>query len=292
MNDLFKKTFSRLTPKRPGDGFEGLELQYDDADSIPAGYDSLYSEKNGKFVLTAVKGIKTKDDVERLQSSLNKEREDHKKTKSALSTINQYGTIEEISQRLETYDELKARAESKGKDDPAHIEQLVAAKTAPLQRQLKTLEEQNEELKGQVGTYKQKEIVNTVRGEVTKAAQKMKLRPSAIEDAIMYGERVLQVDENGVVVTKDGVGVTPFITTEDWLAEILPAKSHWLEDSVGGGARGGQNGKGFEQNPYSHDAWDLTAQMALYKTNPTKAEQMAKRHGVDPLNPTRPAKKS
>ena len=108
----------------------------------------------------------------------------------------------------------------------------------------------------------------------------------------MFGERVLTVDESGNVVTKENSGVTPFATAEDMLRDILPTRQHWLEDSFGGGSQGGKGSQFSGTDPYSHDGWSITEQMKLMKSDPAKAKKLAERNGVDPLKPTKPAKKS
>ena len=86
---------------RLGDGNTQLELSYDSADDIPAGMESLYTEKDGKQVLTGVKGMKTQADIDRLQTALTKERNDHKTVRTQLSSLSSYGTIEEITANLD-----------------------------------------------------------------------------------------------------------------------------------------------------------------------------------------------
>ena len=108
----------------------------------------------------------------------------------------------------------------------------------------------------------------------------------------MFGERVLTIDESGNVVTKENSGVTPFATAEDMLRDILPTRQHWLEDSFGGGSQGGKGGQFSGSDPYSYDGWSITEQMKLMKADPAKAKKLAERNGVDPFNPSRPAKKS
>lgn len=282
MNQLFANVF---ISRRQGDG---LELSYETQEAIPAGYESLYSEKDGKFVLTGVKGIKTDADVIRLQTALTKERNDHKVVKDQLRTITEHGTIEEIVTKLDSIPELEAKA---GKGSPEDIEKIVTARLTPLQRQLKTLEDEKAALLGENTNFKQEKVTNTIRTEITKAATKLKLKPGAIEDAVVLGERLMTIDDAGNVVTKDGVGVTPYAAPTEWLTEVLPNKGHWLEESFGGGSNGGKGGD-HTANPYSHDNWSITDQMTIYKKDPAKAIQMAKRFGVDPLNPVRPAKKA
>lgn len=278
-----------LIPVRPGDGTPELELSYESQDDIPAGFESLYTEKDGKFTLTRVKGLKTTADIERLQTALNKERSDHKTVKQQLAALASHGTVEDIVAQLERIPELEAK---QGKGDPADVEKLISARLTPLQRKLDEATNQLKERDQVIESFKGKEVKATVADAVRKAAKSLKIRDSAIEDAIMYGERVLTIDESGNVVTKEGVGVTPYITADDWLRDLLPNRQHWLEDSFGGGAQGGKGGNGATVNPYSYEDWSVSKQMELYRANPEKAKKMAARHGVDPLNPKRPAKKS
>ena len=274
---------------RLGDGTPELEVSYDSADDIPAGFESLYTEKEGKHVLTRVKGLKTQADIDRLNTALSKERSDHKAIKQQLSSLASYGTVEEIVASLDRIPELEAK---QGKGDPADLEKVVTARLAPLQRKLDEanalLQEKDKAIEG----YKGKEVKATVADVVRKAAKTLKIRESAIEDAIMYGERLLHVDESGNVVTKEGVGVTPFLDAENMLRDLITSRPHWLEDSFGGGASGGKGGQGGGDDPYSHDGWSVTEQMKLFKVDPERAKKLAKRNGVDPLNPKRPAKKS
>lgn len=274
---------------RLGDGNTQLELSYDSADDIPAGMESLYTEKDGKQVLTGVKGMKTQADIDRLQTALTKERNDHKTVRTQLSSLSSYGSIEEITANLDRIPELEAK---QGKGDPADIEKIVTARLAPVQRKLDealtTISEKDKE----IGTYKGEKTKATIADTVRKAAKGLKIRESAIEDAIMFGERVLTIDESGNVVTKENSGVTPFATAEDMLRDILPTRQHWLEDSFGGGSQGGKGGQFSGTDPYSHDGWSITEQMKLMKSDPAKAKKLAERNGVDPLKPTKPAKKS
>lgn len=290
MNHLFAQTFKILTPIRQGEGDPELELSYDSQDEIPAGFEGLYTEKDGKHVLTRVKGLATRENVARLETALNKERNDHKASKQKYATLNTYGSLEEVVAKLDSIPELEAKAA--GSKDPANIDALVAAKVAPLQRTLDQTQLQLKDLQAENSTYKQKEVSHKIKDAVTTAATALKLKAAAIPDAIMYAERVLMLDDSGNVVTKDGVGVTPFLDPKSWLEEVIPTKQHWLEESVGGDAGGGKGNGDFSGNPYSEANWSISEQMKLYKANPTKAKQLAARFNVDPLNPVKPAKKS
>ena len=268
---------------------EGLEVVYESKDAIPAGYEDLYSEKDGKMVLTGVKGVKTQQDVDKLQQALAKERNDHKTTKQTYAPLAALGSVEEIVANLDRIAELEA---SQGKGGaPADVEKLLQAKLAPLQRELETAKAGLTERDNLIASFKTKEQRQTIAEQVRKAAKVLKIRDTAVEDAVMYGQNLLTVDDAGNVVTRENVGVTAFVSAEELLRDLVSARPHWLEESVGGGSPGNRGGQGAGANPYSHDHWNLGEQMRIYKENPEKAKQMAARFGVDPLNPSRPPKK-
>lgn len=268
---------------------EGLEVVYENKDAIPAGYEDLYSEKDGKMVLTGVKGVKTQQDVDKLQQALVKERNDHKATKQTYAPLAALGSVDEIVANLDRIAELEA-GQGKG-GAPADVEKLLQAKLAPLQRELETTKAGLVERDTLIASFKTKEQRQTIAEQVRKAAKVLKIRDTAVEDAVMYGQNLLTVDDAGNVVTRENAGVTAFVSAEELLRDLVAARPHWLEESVGGGSTGNRGGQGAGANPYSHDHWNLGEQMRIYKENPEKAKQMAARFGVDPLNPSRPPKK-
>lgn len=132
-------------------------------------------------------------------------------------------------------------------------------------------------------------IADAVRSAVGKSKG---FQSSAVEDAITLAERVLEIDDSGNVVTKDGVGVTPGVGADVWLTEIQSKRPHWWGETIGGGAsgnRGGASGYG-GNNPWSHDHWNLTEQGRILTTDRKKAEQLAKSAGTS-IGGKRPAPK-
>ncbi|QFR59625.1 hypothetical protein P6F33_gp24 [Pseudomonas phage Quinobequin-P09] len=91
---------------------------------------------------------------------------------------------------------------------------------------------------------------------------------------------MLEVNEEGKVVTRDGVGVTPGIDATVWLTEMQSKKTHWWGPSQGGGAGGNRSGSGGGANPWSADGWNMTEQGRILKENRSRAEQMAKSAGT------------
>lgn len=266
-----------------------LELKYSSESDIPAGFESLYTEKDGEWKLTGVKGMQTTENVQRLESALNKERNDHKVTKEKYAPL-AGKDINEIITTLDRIPELEAAASGAG-NDPKKIDELVEAKIktrlSPIERERDQLKAKNAELETSNNALNGQITGDKIRSELTRAAVAAKIIPGAMDDVLMYGERLFTLDESGKIVTKDGVGVTPGLDPSVWLTDTLEKKTHWLPPTHGGGAQGGKGG-GQVGNPFSHDGWNMTEQMRIARENPAKAEQLAKIVGVDIKNPQKP----
>lgn len=263
-------------------------------EEVPEQYRDLYTERNGQFEMTGVEGMKTEADVTRLSSALDKERKDHKAVKDKFSVFGDR-TPEQIVEILDRVPELEAAAA--GKIDENKINQMVetriGSKTAPLQRQIQQLQTQVGEKDKVIEGFTQKERTRSIHDAVRESIGKAQgFQVSAMEDALLLADRVFDVNEEGKVVTKDGVGVTPGIDATVWLTEMQQKRPHWWGTSSGGGStgNGGRGGAGGGANPWTHDNWNMTEQGRIYKENPQRAEQMAKSAGTK-VGGMRPAKK-
>lgn len=265
----------------------------DKLDDVPEQYRDLYTEKNGKFELTGVEGFKTQADIDRVQSGLVKERNEHKETKTRLSAWGDRKPDEVIA-ILDRVPELEAAAAGKIDENKINtmVETRISGKLAPVQRQVQTLTTQLGERDAIIVGFQQKERTRAIHDDVRGAISKTQgFQGSAAEDALMLAERVFEVNEEGKVVTKDGVGVTPGIDATVWLTEMQQKRPHWWGPTQGGGA-GGSGGRpnGGGKNPWSHDGWNMTEQAKVYRENPQRAEQMATSAGTK-LGGMRPVKK-
>lgn len=260
----------------------GIKAVVDNLDDVDPKYHDLYQEKNGKFELTGVEGFKTQADVDRVQNSLVKERNDHKATKEKYSFLADMD-VTQVQTMLDKYPELEAAVNSGGKLDEAAIQKLVEGRltslTAPLKRDLEKARKELSERDEKIGEFTKKEKTRLITDHIRSAASKLKTRDTAIEDAILAGMNVFEVAEDGSVITRDGVGVTPGISAEVWLTDMQSKKPHWWDESSGGGASGSRSGA-VPNNPFSAQHWNLTEQGRLVKENRTKAEQMAKSAGT------------
>jgi hypothetical protein len=75
----------------------------------------------------------------------------------------------------------------------------------------------------------------------------------------VYAERLFDVDEDGNITTRDGVGVTPGLTVEQWLTDRQKDRPHWWPRSTGGGAKD-STGRSLANNPWSRANWNLSEQ--------------------------------
>lgn len=249
-------------------------------EEVPEQYHDLYTERNGQFEFTGVEGVKTQADVDRLQSALTKERNDHKDAKGRLALLGDR-KIEDVLTQLDRIPELEAAAQGHDEDK---IHQLVEArikgKMAPLERELGELRKANGEQADVITGYQSRERTRTIGDSIRRAAKEMKVLPEALEDALMY-ERAFEIDEAGNVVTRDESGFTPGVDAKVWLTDMQTKRPHWWGPSQGGGAGGNRGGGlGGGENPWSADGWNMTKQGMVLKENRTRAEQLAKAAGT------------
>lgn len=247
---------------------------------IPAELHQYYVESNGQFVLQ-VEGVKSQSDIDKLSTALAKERADHKALRDRVALLGDK-RIEDVLTELDRIPELEA---SVGTLDEEKIQTLLAAKlksaVSPLERTLAQKEKDLADAVLAVEGYKTKEKTRAIHDAVRAAiVAQQGFQTSAVEDALMIAERVFDI-EDGKVVSKDGVGVTPGIDPSVWLTEIQTKKPHWWGTSQGGGASGsGSKSANGAANPFTKDGWNLTEQGRILRENRARAEQLAKSAGT------------
>lgn len=263
--------------KRPGDDEIQLHTSYDSLDQVPETFRSLYKENDGKAVLSGVVGLKTQDDINRLQGALDKERNDHKTVRSTLSKLGERD-INDVLADLDRIPALEAAANGTNIDE--QIAGRLQQETAPLNRTIKTQTEELATLREQVQTYQQREVHRDINDTVGKFANKSKVIPDAVEDIQFMARSIFEKNDNGDVVAKTGIpGVTPGITPEVWLTELQRAKPYfWPASNLPNMGKGdGQQGGA---NPWHKDSWNMTEQGRIVRENRSKADQLAAQAGT------------
>jgi hypothetical protein len=273
---------------------EELELTYDTMAEVPDGYAGLYEEKDGKAVLTKIKGLggmrSATESVTRLEAALSKERGEHRETKASLGKWKDLGKeVDEMHTILDRLPGLEAAAKGKleGEEFDKAVEARVAGelrtKLGPLERELKSAKTTLEEVTGERDALQGNIRTRTIRDAVVESAAKAKVIPAALDDVALLASTQLQVDDDGVVRTTDRFPGGAGMAVGDWLTELQPQRPHWWPESEGGGSKGaGAPRAGGGRNPWSRDAWNVTEQGRYEKEHGLDAaKKMAKAAGVD-----------
>jgi len=270
-----------------------LELNYDSLDAVPEAFRPLYTEQDGKAVLTGINGMKTPQDVLNVQEALRKERADHAAVKEALKPWKSLGDDPtEIQAKLDRIGELEAAAG--GKLDESKIQEMVeqrlGQKTAPLERQLKETTTTLEQLQQENGQLKNTLVTRDRNDAVRAVATEMKVLSTAIPDVEMIAGAYFERDETSgeFIVKADAKGVTPGADVKQFMKEMQKLRPHWWPQSQGGGAGGGKNFGDSDENPWSSKGWSLTKQGQYVKEHGmAEAERAAKAAGSK-IGATRP----
>ena len=281
-----------------------LKTIYEKQEEIPEGFGELYVEKNGKFELNAIEGIKTQADIDRVNEALKKERNDHKIVRDKLQAFGEVDPAtlpvlqEELAEAKARLDNLTAEGKLDETKVQAQIDAAVNRAVGPVTRDKDALARQLEAAK-KVVAEKEVEITNVkkeqqqerVRNTLRDAVIAAKVVPTAIDDAVLVGERMFELVD-GKLVTKADNGMTPGLNPKEWAKDMEEKRPHWFPTSVGGGAQGGKGGStSLKENPWSVEGWNLTKQGQVVKEiGEEKAAQMAERAGSK-LGATRATKK-
>lgn len=262
-----------------------LEFSYPSQDAIPEAHRPLYTEQNGAFVLTGIKGIKAETDFIKINKALNNEREAHNSLRGQWKGFFGDRKPEEVQAILDRVPELEAAASGKLDDEKLNgiVETRVKGKLAPVERELNTTRTALQEAQAQINDYKSREVRRTIHDRVRDIAMKSKVVDTALEDVLMLAERYMEVDGDGNVSVKES-GITP----DQWLQEMQLKRPHWWPPSAGGGANAGGGGA-FKDNPFTAANWNMTEQGRLVQTNRALAERMAAAAGTT-IGGLKPAK--
>jgi hypothetical protein len=268
-----------------------LENEYETKEAIPSGWDHLYRDLGGKYVLKQAGDVKSPTDVSNVQEALRKERSDHDIVKTNLA---KFGSLDPVTTRTELDKINEYKAAAAGKLDDAAIDAIVetriTSRIAPVQRELDTTKIALETSTASLASMETVASKRTIEDLVRTAGVKSKLTDTGMADALFMAPHVFTKDPitNGFI-TKENVGVTPGIGADVWLTEMQSTRPGWWPESQSGGATGG-NGKNHSNNPFSYENWNLTEQGKVLTESRDKANQMAKSAGTT-VGGKRPLKK-
>jgi len=259
-----------------------LDYLIDSLDSVDEHFHSEYTEVDGKFQLQLQGGPSDQaGDVSRLKGSLDKERDAHKATKSRLSNLGGI-TPEEIQELRDKAEDLEFKLEKSGESNDEAIEEraekLAARKTRKLEEQINTLTGDNANYISAISLHEAAGNQRRIKDAVESALigdDSLKVVDSAREDILPFAERIMTINEDGNVVSKDGVGYEPGLTFIEILSDLQVAgkRGHWFEGNKSAGAGGGEGSDLGGVNPFKDGTLNAAAQR-LVVDDPKRAKSL------------------
>jgi hypothetical protein len=278
-----------------------LKTRYDDVNDIPEKYRDLYTEKDGKWILTGIEGANDADAVKRMGDQRDAARKELAAAKEKLAKFSKLGegadlddllaAKEKLEETLGELEELRAQSGGKGEEAvKARVDAATARVEQKLNREIKKLQDQIAEKETTVATEKkrgdeldQRIRRRTIEAALLKAAGGAKVIDTARGDVLMYAG-AFEVDDldadEPVVRVKDNAGFTPGLAVDEWISDMKSKKPHWWATSQGGGAKGSPSGApGGGANPFAKGSFNFTQASAAFKADPRKADMLAQQAG-------------
>lgn len=215
-------------------------------DAVPAGQESFYVEKDGKFHLDVEGGF---EDTTGLKSALQKERDAAKEASRRTKELeDKFAGIDPAKVR-----DMMAKLDQDGEAAliaAGKFDEVLAKRTeklrADLQRQIDEAHGKAKNAEERVSKYSQRVLDDRIRDAVM---GKVHVHAIKSGDVLRAAREIFTLDENGnaVQLADDGKpvigkdGKTPFSPAE-WIESMAEIAPHWFpNDSTGGGAGGSKN---------------------------------------------------
>jgi hypothetical protein len=261
-----------------------LPVTVDSLDSVDENLRGIYAETTeGKYQIRA--DIAFQSDFERVRDTLTKERTSNKELTSK---------VKDLQSRLDAYDGLDATA-VKGmrveldnlKNNESDVNKIKSSK-AELEIKFKELTTKFDELTKINETYLREKKTNTLREKARQALHQNGMPDYAIDDGLMYAERMLEMTDDGSVRVKHDNNLNSIypegVTVETWAGIIKKNKPHLFGGSIGGGAGGsGSESAVFEDwtNTGMNGGINLTKLAKAIREDPNAVRAVAKKKNID-----------
>lgn len=261
-----------------------LPVTVDSLDSVDENLRGIYAETtDGKYQIRA--DIAFQSDFERVRDTLTKERTSNKELTSK---------VKDLQSRLDAYDGLDATA-VKGmrveldnlKNNESDVNKIKSSK-AELEIKFKELTTKFDELSKINETYLREKKTNTLREKARQALHQNGMPDYAIDDGLMYAERMLEMTDDGSVRVKHDNNLNSIypegVTVETWAGIIKKNKPHLFGGSIGGGAGGsGSESAIFEDwtNTGMNGGINLTKLAKAIREDPNAVRAVAKKKNID-----------
>jgi len=225
-----------------------LALSVDSLDGLPDAIHSLYVEQDGKYVLDVDGGV---PDVTGLKTALESERAIAKAESKAKKELEaRYNGVDP-----DKYKEFLAKAE-KAEEEKMILEnrheelanKKLELRDAEWKRQLSSKEQELEEERKRVDSYKARALDDQIRAAINGKVHDKAVKGALLEARTMFvldekGNAVMLDEEGNIKIGKDGK--TAFSPSE-WISseETKDENPHWYAASLGGTGAIQTNGSG------------------------------------------------
>jgi len=268
-----------------------LPVKLDTLDNIPEALHEYYEQTEGGGFVLAVDGIPPS-----AQKKVAEFRDNN------ISLTNQLKEFEEKIKIFEGIDPDKAREaldrlraiEEKEMIEAGDVESLVHQKLEEERRnyskQMEALRKSKDELEQQSRHYKTQLANTVIENKVMQAVQEVATpHQSAMQDILSRAKSQWRLNDDGELYAVDESGSRIYnksgdepISTHEWAKNLTTQASHLFQSSQGTGSSGSfqkSNIRG-KNNPWSPEAFNVTEQSKLFRTNKDLAKKMAAEYGV------------
>lgn len=262
-----------------------LKHQVATLEDVPEPLREHYIERDGKYEIQ-VEGMKTVEDVSRVMESLRKERLDHDQAKARVRGFGEHTpeSIETLTASLEdTQLRLDAASKEGGPSDDdidKLVENRAQQRVRPLERKITQLGTELESITGVNKKLAAEKRSGAILKDVLDAAtaKDVGITADALPDVELWAERVFEQDDSGRILSKDGMGVTPGLSSKEVFADMKSSgqRRHWFGATVGAGATGGTGSGNDSASPYTKEGYNLTKAAQLSRSDPARAKRLAK----------------
>jgi hypothetical protein len=255
-----------------------LKFKFDSKADIPAELTAHYVERDGAWFLDA-EGAADKAKLDEFRNSnvaLLKQIDEQKKRFEGIDP-DEVRKLADEKRRLEEQQQIKAGEVEKV------VETRVKAAKTDFDKQLGLVSAERDALNTRLVAI---QIDQGVVAEATKRG----LRATAMQDITARARNIFKLvngvptafEADGATVRVGKDGVKP-MTIEEWVDAQVSEAPHLFESNAGGGAAGNGSGGAANRsvkNPFRKEAWNLTEQMRLQRTDPQRAQQLRAAAGV------------
>jgi len=216
-----------------------LQASYDTASDVPAGYESAYTEQDGKSVFNGGEfEFKSEADVSSMKTA-----KDHVKSQlsEAETKLKAFAGIDPKKHRLmlDEVDVLRAKSKGGGNDEEtikAIVDARVARATEDLTTANGTLTDKNNKLEGFKSKTEKSSAINEVLGK--------HVSKDALSDAKFIVGSAIERQADGSFMSNGEAGFEKGLTVEQLVAKGLESRPHWKKQNTPGHGAGGANGGG------------------------------------------------